>query len=333
MRIFSNRLSKPAVTLILVVFAGFACSRNANTAAVTEPVTVKATISKDKITIGDKVDFRLLIEAKGDVKQSPVDLSPYLQAFEIKDHVQKGPEKKWGKFITEYRLVLTTFTSGNYEIPEISVKYTDKGGAEKEVKSGKIILVVEPVKSNPGDKDDVRDIKPPLTLPHSFWFWLFTVILPLAAIGTFFLIRYLKSGNVSRVMEKTELKRPPHETAYERLAKLKELNLVEQGKIREHYYILSEIIRVYLEARYELPVVERTTSEAYKEMLASKKLKRKEATIVKDFLEECDLVKFAKAVPEAVKIDADYVTGASIIDMTKVLPAIPDTAANGGVKI
>ncbi|OGF44243.1 MAG: hypothetical protein A2452_05550 [Candidatus Firestonebacteria bacterium RIFOXYC2_FULL_39_67] len=333
MKMSLNRLSKPAVISILIFFTGFACSKSANTGSVAEPVTARATISKDKINIGDKVDFRLLIEAKGDIKQSPVDLSLYLQAFEIKDHIQKGPEKRWGKTVTEYRLVLTTFTTGNYEIPEISVKYTDKDSLEKEVKSNKIILVVEPVKSNPNDKDDIRDVKKPLTIPHSFWFWLFTVILPLIAIAAFFLVKYLKSGNVSKIMEKAEPARPPHETAYERLSKLKELKLVEEGKIREHYYILSEIIRGYLEARYELPVVERTTSEAYKEMLDSGKIKRKEVTIVKDFLEECDLVKFAKVIPESTKIEEDYGMGISIVDMTKVIPVIPELSTGGGAKV
>ena len=327
-----NRLSKPIIITLAILFAGFACSKSANNPSTAAPVTVKATISKDKITIGDKVDFLLHIEAKGDLKQSPVDLSPYLQAFEIKDHIQTGPSKKWGKIVAEYRLVLTTFTTGNYEIPAIPVKYVDTDSTEKEVSSEKIILVVEPVKANPNDKDDVRDVKPPLSIPHSFWFWFFTVIIPLLAIGAFFLVRYLKGKNVNKVIESAEPSRPPHETAYERLAKLKELKLVEEGKVREHYYILSEIIRMYLEARYELPVVERTTSEAHKELLASGKLKRKEVTVVKDFLEECDLVKFAKAIPETTKIDEDFETGSSIVDMTKYIPPVQEPAVNGGAK-
>ena len=329
-----NRLSKPGSIALLLLFMVFACSKNAGTGSDIGPVTVKAAISKDKITIGDKVDFHLLIETKGDIKHNPVDLSPYLQAFEIKDHVQKGPDKKWGKTVTEYRLVLTTFTTGNYEIPEIAVRYLDKDSVEKEVKSNKIILVVEPVKSNPNDKDDVRDIKAPLTIPHSFWFWLFTVIIPLLAIGAYLLVRYLRSRNVNKIMEDAQPKRPAHEIAYERLIKLKVLKLVEEGKVREHYYLLSEIIRGYLESRFKLPVVERTTSEAYKEILDSGKMKRKEVTIVKDFLEECDLVKFAKAIPEAAKIEEDYETGTSIVDMTKPAPVVLEPEfKSGGAKV
>jgi hypothetical protein len=261
-----------------------------------------------------------------------VDLSQYLQAFEIKDHTQKGPDKKWGKAVTEYRLVMATFTTGNYEIPEIAVTYTDKDGAEKEVKSNKIILVVESVKSNPNDKDDVRALKPPETIPHSFWFWLFTVILPVSAVAGYLIYRYIKSRNIAKVMEKAEPLRPPHETAFERLAKLKELKLPEEGKVREHYYILSEIIREYLEARFELPVVERTTAEAYKELTASGKLKRAEATVIKDFLEECDLVKFAKAIPAIEKISEDYNSGVDIVDRTKVIPEPVTAELAGGAK-
>ena len=315
---YLNRLSK-RVTLLLIL-AGIAFSADAG------PVTVKASLSKDRITIGDKVDFTLLIKGKNGVKLSPIDPSSYFQAFEVKDHVQKGPYKSWwGGSLLEYRLVLTTFTTGDYIIPRISVKYTEKDGAEKEVLSPGLVLHVEPVKTSPEDKDDVREIKPPVTLPHSFWFWFFTVIVPLLFLGAYFLVSYLRARKKGDIMVNTEPARPPHEIAYERLNKLRELKLVEQAKIREHYYLLSEIIRGYLEARYELPIVERTTSEAYKELLASAKLKRKEVTVIRDFLEECDLVKFARMLPESNEIEKDFSRGVSIVDLTKIVsaPALP----------
>ena len=52
-----NRLSKPVIITLAILFAGFACSKSANNPSTAAPVTVKATISKDKITIGDKVEF------------------------------------------------------------------------------------------------------------------------------------------------------------------------------------------------------------------------------------------------------------------------------------
>ncbi|MEI7904454.1 MAG: hypothetical protein WCI43_03450, partial [Candidatus Firestonebacteria bacterium] len=256
-----------------------------------------------------------------------------LSSFEIKDHIQKGPYKNWGKTKLEYNLVLTTFTTGNYEIPEIKVKYTDADGTEKEAATTGLVLQVESVKSGPEDKDDIRDIKPPLTLPLSFWFWFFTLILPALAAAGYFLYRYLSSKRQEKIMGKPEPSRPPHEVAYERLNKLKELKLIEQEKVKEHYLLLSEIIRSYLEARFEIPVVERTTSEAYAELMDSGKLKRKEVTLVKDFLEECDLVKFAKMIPEYAKTDADYAAGVSIVDLTRFVPPPPEPAATGGAQL
>ena len=326
MKMFLRRLNRIFVAFVLLIGYAFAAD--------TAPVTAKVTLSKDKITIGDKVKFKLLAEGKGDVKIAPVDLSPYLSTFEIKEHAQKGPYKSWGKTRLEYDLVLTTFTTGNYEIPEIKVKYTDKDGIEKEAVTTKLILVVEAVKAGPNDKDDIRDVKPPLTLPHSFWFWFFTVILPLLAVAGFFLYRYLRSKKLNNIMEKAEPARPPHEVAYERLSKLIALKLVEEGRVKEHYYLLSEIIRSFLEARYEIPIVERTTSEAYFEMTSSGKLKRKEVTLIKDFLEECDLVKFAKMLPEVAKTESDYETGVAIVDQNKFIPPPqvqePESAAKGG---
>ena len=322
MRMFLRLQSKIIVFLLLGAFAF---------GAETAPVSVKVSLSKDKITIGDKVNFHLLAEGKGDVKFGPVDLSSYFGAFEVKDHIQKGPYKSWGKTKLEYDLVITTFTTGDYEIPEINISYTDKDGTEKSVSTAKLILRVEPVKPGPNDKDDVRDIKPPLTIPHSFWFWFFCVILFLVPVLGFFLYDLFYRRKAGNVLSQTESSRPAHELALERLEKLKGLQLVEQGKVREYYYFLSEIIRSYLEARFELPIVERTTSEAYAELRNSGKIKRAEITDIKAFLEECDLVKFARVVPESEKIENDYLTGVKIVETTKFVPPVPEiTSAKGG---
>jgi len=323
MRMFLRLLSKIVLALLLSTLA-FGAER--------APVSVKVSLSRDKITIGDKVSFHLAAEGRGDVKFAPVDLSSYFGAFEVKDHIQKGPYKSWGKTKLVYDLVITTFTTGDYEIPEINVTYTDKDGTEKSVSSPKLILRVEPVKPGPDDKDDVRDIKPPLTIPHSFWFWLFTVILPLLAAGGFFLYELLKAKKQGGVFSPVEPARPAHEVAFERLEKLKGLQLVEQGKVREHYYLLSEIIRSYLEARFELPIVERTTSEAYAELRNSGKIKRSEITDIKAFLEECDLVKFARLVPESEKIENDFLTGVNIVETTKYVPPAQAPVEGGVVK-
>ncbi|MFH1824649.1 MAG: BatD family protein [Candidatus Firestonebacteria bacterium] len=308
MRIFSKTNS---VFLFLIFFVSLIFGSN-------EPVSVNTTVSKNKITIGDKINFSLKIENNKNIELLPVDLSPYFKAFEIKDHSIIGPKKGWTKTTTEYKLVLTTWTTGTYIIPEISVKYKDRGsGTEKEIKSNKIYINVESVKPSSSDKDDIRDIKPPEKIGYPAVFYIVLALIPLIALSIYLLIRYLKNRNLSKIMKEIEPDRPPHEIAYERLKKLGELGLFKEGKIKEYYIILSEIIRSYLESRFKIPIIERTTLEAYKEMKESKKIKIKELSLIKDFLDESDLVKFAKYIPGEDMIKNDYAIALNIIDLTK----------------
>ena len=282
-----------------------------------EPVIIKASVDKNKITIGDKVIFLLKVSANKDIELLPLDLSTYFKAFEIKEHSQEGPKASWGKTKLEYKLVLTTFTTGTYEISPILVKYKLKTGEEKEIKSEKINIQVESIKPDPKDKDDIRDIKPPQSLNRQFIFYAVIVLVLLVVTGVFFLVRYLKNKNINKVMETAEPERSAHVIAYERLKKLGELNLVKEGKIKEYYIILSEIIRSYLEKRFNVPVVERTTSEAFRELKSVRKISRDDIGIIKGFLEESDLVKFAKYIPEENAINGDYQTAVGIVDKTK----------------
>jgi len=307
MRIF---LKTNSIFLFLIFFVSLVFGNN-------DLISVNATIDKNKITIGDKINFSLKIESDKDIELLPVDLSPYFKAFEIKDHAVIGPKKGWKKITTEYRLVLTTFTTGTYIIPEISIKYKDKNGIEKEITSKKIYINVESVQPSPLDKDDIRDIKPPEKIKYPAIFYVILTLIPLITLGVYLLVKHLKERNISKVMKESEPDRPAHEIAYERLKKLEELNLLKEGKVKEYYVILSEIIRRYLEDRFKIPVIERTTIEVYREMKESKKIKIKELSLIKDFLEESDLVKFAKYIPGEDIIKNDFALALNIIDLTK----------------
>jgi len=73
--------------------------------------------------------------------------------------------------------------TGEYVIPPVVVKYIGEKGEAKQISSNKISIFVESVKSKPSDKDDIRDIKSPLYLSHSFWFYFLLILFPLLMIG------------------------------------------------------------------------------------------------------------------------------------------------------
>ena len=296
-----------------------------NIISVYADVIVKATVNKNKITIGDKIVYSINISYSQKEKINFPDLGTNLGEFEIKDYKVIGPKtklylKKFSikkKIVTEYQYIITTFTTGEFKIPALTIQYTDEKGVNKEIKSGEISIFVEGVKPNEKDKNDIRDIKAPLSIKINWLIYLIIILtlifIPISIAGYY----YYKNTKREQIFAGTDLNRPPDEVAYERLEKLKSMDLISQGKIKEYYIILSEIMRKYLEHRYSISVLDRTTSELYRELRQIKEIEKKHVTRIKEFLEECDLVKFAKYIPEIEQINKDTDTAKEIIDITK----------------
>ena len=88
---------------------------------------------------------------------------------------------------------------------------------------------------------------------------------------------------------------PPHVTALQRLEALMARGLLEKGEVKTFVtYLMNDVLRSYLEARYDFPAEKRTTRE-----LVADLLKISDAglnvQLMKDILETTDLVKFANA--------------------------------------
>ena len=85
------------------------------------------------------------------------------------------------------------------------------------------------------------------------------------------------------------------------MSRLYDSNLIRQGQFKEYYLKLSEIVRRYLERRFEILAVESTTFEILRDL----QHKETASTVVdkaRDVLEYADLVKFAKLKPAPAEI-------------------------------
>jgi hypothetical protein len=159
---------------------------------------------------------------------------------------------------------------------------------------------VKSIAKAPGDKNDIRPLKEvELMKGGHFFLYIFLILLFAAALGAgFYYLR--RSGQ--REEAPPPPPRPPREVAIEEIDRLNEKGLIEKGLIKEFYTEISDIIRKFLEGCYGVTALDRTTWELYYEM-RKKRIKREVTDRVRDFLEECDLVKFAKytPVPEEVR--------------------------------
>jgi len=159
----------------------------------------------------------------------------------------------------------------------------------------------------------LRDIQGPVSLGSRFNLPLLPGILVLLAILALLFMFLSRSRKAPAVIPK----KPAHEIAYAQLQKLKAKDLIRQGRIKEYYSEVSDIVRRYLENRFLLKAPEMTTEEFlfyvrdYRQLISGHK------TLLKAFLLACDLVKFAKYAPPAEEMDAIFVAAKKLVDETK----------------
>ena len=99
---------------------------------------------------------------------------------------------------------------------------------------------------------------------------------------------------------------------------LRDSDLLEKGEIKQYYIEVSEIIRQYIEGRYFIIAMEMTTTEVL-EGLTGAELPEEDFQYFSDFLNRCDLVKFAKVIPSEKQNLEILDMACEIVNRTKVV--------------
>ena len=153
------------------------------------------------------------------------------------------------------------------------------------------ILIPPPAPTNTvASTNDLRPIKPPVEVPNP-WAWLFWtagILLALSLAAVAFLVWRAKQRQRAMVPPI-----PPHVRARQRIDAA--LQLI--GDPRAFCIAVSDAVRIYLEERFQLRAPERTTEEFLRDLQKTSALTPQQKSSLASFLEQCDLVKFAKFEP------------------------------------
>lgn len=143
--------------------------------------------------------------------------------------------------------------------------------------------------------EGLRDIKGPVDFPVNNLLLVLVVIV--AAILMFALFKLkVKPQRKERPPEPVDT-RTADEIAMAQLDELQSGSLLSEGKYKEYYSRLSGIIREYFENRFEVRAPEMTTEEFLWSLDESKHLTADQNAVMREFLNSCDIVKFAKHIP------------------------------------
>ena len=286
-------------------------------------IAVRIRTDHKSLTIADRLQLWLEVDAREDFE---IDLPPVgdkLQQFGIVDFSTKPPVLiEDGKLRHVRRYLLEPFLSGTYKIPPMVVKYRTKDTTDELATIETKELTIEVRSELPEDQQgrDIHDIehsvlppKPPRTV---LWLSLGGGAAALAILAILFLW-WRRRQRPEEVAKRT----PAHELAYAELRELVAADLVEQGLIKEFYHGVSDILRRYLERRFGLHAPERTTEEFLAELATDDTLVPEHKTLLTQFLQHCDLVKFAKLTPSEEQIQHTFDACRDVIEQTKEVGA------------
>ncbi len=255
------------------------------------PVTGQATLSTrlatgPRLTVGDRFDVVLTVNApEPGLVIGP--LSDSLGVFLVTGEKRRSALRA-GRRETAYRLSLAAFQPGRHALPVF--RFLVRAGARIDtLRSAADTVSIASVL--PPKMQDVHDLKPAESFPN---LWL--RILPgalLLALALAYLGRRLYR-RIRRAREEALAPLPPWEQALAALDALPWQEWLEAGQVKRYYYALSEILKRYVERRFEFNAVEQTTTEILASMHAYRTPFRDE---VGRFLGRADFVKYAKTVP------------------------------------
>jgi hypothetical protein len=299
--------------------------------AMAQNVQVEAKLQDFTIKIGEQTRFFLVVDqpAKEHVNfPRLVDtIIGKVQIVSINKLDTVADQKDKNKIIVTQGYVITSFDSGMYNIPPLSF-----GTSSEVVKSNEVTLQVQTVKVD--TTKAIYDIKQPIAVSYTFIDWIKDHLLWIIGgwiiaglvVGIIYYLRNKpKNEPVIKIVKPSV---PIHVTALTQLNELRDKKLWQQEQIKEYHTELTDILRGYLEKRYNIQAHEQTTDEIIA-ALKNSDLTKDHREGLQQLLVLADLTKFAKEKPLPIENEQSMDKAIDFILKTKQEKA-PENNAEGG---
>jgi len=278
-----------------------------------QSISVLASVDSSDYLVGDYISYTLEIRAKKNINLTTPSIRDSLKKVEvIRELSPLSKEENNVKSLT-FGYIISYYDSASITIPPIAVRYKVQGSNEEQIAlSNPITFTVHTVQVE--QQAEIKDVKDPLTIPLDWKFiLLIAFIVLIILVAAYYLYRRYKKKKAEQPVKKKVIRIPSHVRALTALDNLEQEQLWQKGKVKEYHSNITGIIRGYFEERFKLPALELTTSDQMQQL---RKVSSAENIlgITNEFLNNADLVKFAKFIPlpsvneEMMKQAKDIVT-------------------------
>lgn len=295
---------------------------------------VRARLDTAVIRIGEQAVLTLSLElrdAAGAPVQWPTVADTLMRKVEVVgrsaiDTLPSGPDRD--HTLLAQRLTITSFDTGFHAIPPFL--FTLDG---REVSTEALLLEVRsmPLDSARTVRAARSIIEPPFNLlfwmqEHAVWWGGAVALLALAAA----LWWYLRRRPKAPPMAIPTVEEPLLDRTLKALRTLEGERLWQHGQHKAYHSRLTDLLRAYVEERFTVQALERTTDELLQELRVSPLAPEQQQQLA-NMLRLADLVKFAKAIPAPAENEQMMAAAIRFVESTaaQAAPATTRPATHG----
>ena len=289
---------------------------------------ISGTVEPDSIGIGDR--FLYTIEVERDLMQE-VYFPDFKQSVEHYEMIEDRPVDTLSREGRRLKLrksyLMAAFQEGIHKVlPE--VMYLDKNIIDTLRGDDTLRLMVTTFEID-STSHTIFDIKPQRTLKFKFGeisgYVTWTIIAIIILVLLFLVAKRILAhyGKSFSDIFKPAPPLPPHEIALRDLKKLHSERLWQEDKHKLYYSGLTDILRAYIAGQFGVGALEMTSDEII-DAMRGVEIPQKQKMDLTELLRDADLVKFAKAMPEAEANEAAYTMALNFVEQTMPQPEEDD---------
>lgn len=307
-----------------------------------QELKVNAVLDSSKIRIGEQVKLDLYVTYNANQKNIKIQwptigdtITGKIEVVSVSAIDTTFPDQtNSSKIFQHQQITISAYDSGYFSIP--GFKFVIDSDTTHPLYTESFLLEVHTVPTDTSAAK-LKDIKPPFDEKFN-WRWYSNYIygglglILLIVIVVLVTIYYTKKKK-HIVIEPEKPKIPAHITALASLEKIKTEQIWKENKIKEYYSAISEVVRQYIEERFNVNALESTTDEimtAFRSQVVDRESKDK----LQQVLTLSDLVKFAKQFPiESEHVFSlqnafDFVNGTKREEVVDIPQPSPPTVNN-----
>ena len=305
---------------------------------------IEAHLTKNRILIGDTVHLSLHVEAPSGTKiELPFFTDTIQRGIEITELPKVDSITENGILKINQNFTVSAYDSAVYIINGLPVVIHKTGGNDT-LYSNSLTLIcdyqyltseLEPL-IDTTLKDKLIKAKGNIETPFTwkeFWayvkiygkkYWYIWTILLLLIAGFIYWYKFLRKKEET-TQEVLVPQIPPHTEAFQKLDELADKKLWQSGQIKEFYSELTDILRHYIDRRFNIRALEEISSDIVRQINYRADIKEEAKNNISNLLGIADYVKFAKLKPEPAENEYNFKQAYEFVKQTMMpVPEEPE---------